>query len=140
MVYLSGMAHLWESQEIPVTPTGNPGVLGCNIVCVACGIAQVCFVAIPAPSCADEASLLLAQFRPSRRTPQELRRLLEARANPDIVVATEIWGTLCTLSKVIGFAKAAHVPRIIQSGLSMDLQGSLCTPPIYPGRLYAYLR
>ena len=41
---------------------------------------------IPEPSCADEASLLLAQFRPSRRTPQELKRLLEARANPDIVV------------------------------------------------------
>ena len=27
---------------------------------------------IPEPSCADEASLQLAQFRPSRRTPQEL--------------------------------------------------------------------
>ena len=68
---------------------------------------------IPEPSCADEASLLLAQFRPSRRTPQELKRLLEARANPDIVVTTEIWGGICPLAKVIGFAKAAHVPRIL---------------------------
>ena len=96
---------------------------------------------IPEPSCADEASLLLAQFRPSRRTPQELKRLLEARANPDIVVTTEIWGGICPLAKVIGFAKAAHVPRILQWGLSMDLPGLVVHPPIlYPGRLYAYLR
>ena len=94
---------------------------------------------IPEPSCADEASLLLAQFRPSRRTPQELRRLLEARANPDIVVTTEIWGTLCPLSKVIGFAKAAHVPRITQSGLSMDLQGSLCTPLFFIQGAYTHM-
>ena len=92
---------------------------------------------IPAPSCADEAPLLLAQLRASRRTPQELKRLLEARANPDIIVTTEIWG----VSKVMGFAKAAHVPRITKSGVTMDLQGSLCTPPIvYPWRLYAYAR
>ena len=69
---------------------------------------------IPEPSCADEASLLLAQFRPSRRTPQELKRLLEARANPDIVVTTEIWGGICPLAKVIAFAKAAHAPRTLQ--------------------------
>ena len=84
---------------------------------------------IPEPSCADEASLLLAQFRPSRRTPQELKRLLEARANPDIVVTTEIWGRICPLAKVIGFAKAAHVPRTLQPGLSMDLLGLLVHPP-----------
>ena len=84
---------------------------------------------IPEPSCADEASLLLAQFRPSRRTPQELKRLLEARANPDIVVTTEIWGGICPLAKVIGFAKAAHVPRTLQPGLSMDLRGLLVHPP-----------
>ena len=83
---------------------------------------------IPEPSCADEASLLLAQFRPSRRTPQELKRLLEARANPDIVVTTEIWGGICPLAKVIGFAKAAHVPRTLQQGLSMDLPWLLVHP------------
>ena len=85
---------------------------------------------IPEPSCADEASLLLAQFRPSRRTPQELKRLLEARANPDIVVTTEIWGGICPLAKVIGFAKAAHVPRTLQPGLSMDPPG-LLVPPLF---------
>ena len=68
---------------------------------------------IPEPRSPDEASLLLAQFRPCRRTPQELKRLLEARANPDIVVTTEIWGGICPLSKVMGFAKAAHVPRAL---------------------------
>ena len=97
---------------------------------------------IPEPSCADEASLLLAQFRPSRRTPLELKRLLEARANPDIVVTTEIWGGICPLAKVIGFAKAAHVPRNLQSGLSMESPAAPCAPPyfFYPGRLYAYVR
>ena len=49
---------------------------------------------IPEPSCADEASLLLAQFRPIRRTPEELKRLLEARADPNIVIPTETWGGL----------------------------------------------
>ena len=87
---------------------------------------------IPEPSCADEASLLLAQFRPSRRTPQELKRLLEARANPDIVVTTEIWGGVCPLAKVISFAKAAHVPRTLQPGLSMDLPGLLVHPHSLP--------
>ena len=94
---------------------------------------------IPEPSCADEASLLLAQFRPSRRTPQELKRLLEARANPDIVVTTEIWGGICPLAKVIAFAKAAHVPRILQSGLSMDLRGSLCTPLFFIQGAYTHM-
>ena len=96
---------------------------------------------IPEPSCADEASLLLAQFCPSRRTPQELKRLLEARANPDIVVTTEIWGGICPLAKVIGFAKAAHVPRTLQPGLSMDPPGLLVHRPILnPGRPDAYVR
>ena len=92
------------------------------------------------PSCADEASLLLAQFRPSRRTPQELKRLLEARANPDIVVTTEIWGGICPLAKVIAFAKAAHVPRTLQQDYPWISQGSSCTPILYLGRLYAYVR
>ena len=82
---------------------------------------------IPEPSCADEASLLLAQFRPSRRKSQELKRLLEARANPDIVVTTEIWGGICPLAKVI-----ARKQRTYRALYSRDYpwisQGSLCTP------------
>ena len=65
---------------------------------------------IPEPSCAAEASLFLAQFQPNKRTPQELKRLLEARANPDIVISTETWGRITPLSKVHSLAKAAHVP------------------------------
>ena len=64
---------------------------------------------IPEPSCADEASLLLAQFRPIRRTPEDLKRLLEARADPNIVIPTETFGTLCPLEKILD-ARHAHVP------------------------------
>ena len=64
---------------------------------------------IPEPRSADEASLRLAQFRPFKRTPEELKRLLEARANPDIVIPTETWGCICPLEKVL-MAKDEHVP------------------------------
>ena len=64
---------------------------------------------IPEPRSADEASLRLAQFRPFKRTPEELKRLLEARANPDIVIPTETYGELCPLAKVL-MARNAHVP------------------------------
>ncbi|MEC7493217.1 MAG: hypothetical protein VYB01_10050, partial [Pseudomonadota bacterium] len=94
---------------------------------------------VPEPSCADEASLLLAQLRPSRRTPQELKSFLKARANPDIVVTTEISRGICPLSKVIGFAKATHVPRTLQSTLSMDLRGSLCTPLWFSQGAYTHM-
>ena len=63
---------------------------------------------IPEPRSADEASLRLAQFRPFKRTPEELKRLLEARANPDIVIPTETWG-MRPLEKVL-MAKGEHVP------------------------------
>ena len=41
---------------------------------------------IPEPRSPDEASLLLAQFRPIKRTPEEQKRLLDGRADPDIVI------------------------------------------------------
>ena len=67
---------------------------------------------LPEPSCADEASLLLAQCSPAR-TPQEVKRLLEARANPDIVVATETWGSKPPLYKFINLGKTGYVPTIL---------------------------
>ena len=65
---------------------------------------------IPEPRSADEASLLLAQFRPIKRTPEELKRLLEGRADPNIVIPTETYGTLCPLEKIL-MARDAHVPN-----------------------------
>ena len=57
---------------------------------------------IPEPRSADEATLLLAQFRPIKRTPEELKRLLDGRADPNIVIPTETWGGLCPLEKIHG--------------------------------------
>ena len=64
---------------------------------------------IPEPRSPDEASLLLAQFRPIKRTPEELKRLLDGRADPNIVIPTETWGSLCPLEKILD-ARHAHVP------------------------------
>ena len=72
---------------------------------------------IPEPRSADEASLRLAQFRPNKRTPEELKRLLEARANPDIVIPTEIWGTICPLAKLF-LAREDHVSILYYSKAS----------------------
>ena len=64
---------------------------------------------IPEPRSPEEASLFLAQFRPFKRTPEDLKLLLEARADPDIVMASEIWGTMPPLKNIL-IAKAKHVP------------------------------
>ena len=65
--------------------------------------------ALPVPPSADEASALLARFRPIRSTPEDLRRLLEARADPDIMVGI---GSICPLDNVMTFARTVHVPTI----------------------------
>ena len=65
-------------------------------------------LALPEPASADEASAILGGlFRASQRTPQELRRLLEARADPNIVVAHD---SICPLDNIITFARGIHVP------------------------------
>ena len=66
--------------------------------------------AMPVPTCAVEASALLARFRPLRSTPEDLRRLLEARADPDIMVGI---GSICPLDNVMTFARTVHVLIII---------------------------
>ena len=76
---------------------------------------------IPAPRSPDEASLLLAQFRPIKRTPEELKRLLEGRADPNIVIPTETYGTLCPLEKIL-MARDAHVPIFSYAGASFPVR------------------
>ena len=67
---------------------------------------------LPEPTCPDEASALLARFRPIRSTPQDLKRLLDARANPDINVGE---GNICPLDKVMTFARTVHVPSMLHT-------------------------
>ena len=64
----------------------------------------------PKPTSPDEASTLLARFRPIRSTPQDLKRLLDAHANPDINVGE---GNICPLDKVMTFARTVHVPPML---------------------------
>ena len=75
---------------------------------------------IPEPRSADEASLLLAQFRPFKRTPEELKRLLEARADPNIVIPTEAFGGICPLKK-IPMARNEHVPIFFYARASFPI-------------------
>ena len=70
---------------------------------------------IPEPRSADEASLLLAQFRPIKRTPEDLKRLLNGRADPNIMIPTETYGSLCPLEKILT-ARDAHVPICSYAG------------------------
>ena len=74
--------------------------------------------ALPVPTSADEASAMLARFRPIRSTPEDLRRLLEARADPDIMVGI---GSICPLDNVMTFARTVHVPIIIHTPMMASL-------------------
>ena len=82
---------------------------------------------IPELSCADEASLRLAQFRPIRRTPEDLKRLLEARADPNIVIPTETFGKLCPLEKILD-ARHAHVPIFFYARASCPIRLDILLP------------
>ena len=75
---------------------------------------------IPEPRSPDEASLLLAQFRPIKRTPDDLKRLLEGRADPNIMIPTETYGSLCPLEKIL-MARDAHVPIFAYAGASSPM-------------------
>ena len=64
---------------------------------------------MPEPKTPDEATAMLARFRPTHSTPEVLQRLLECRADPDIVLGE---GEICPLSKVQTFAPEAYVERM----------------------------
>ena len=74
----------------------------------------------PSEGAPDEASLLLAQFRPIKRTPDDLKRLLEGRADPNIMIPTETYGSLCPLEKIL-MARDAHVPMFSYAGASSSV-------------------
>ena len=59
-------------------------------------------VPLPEPKSADEATAMLAKFRPIRSTPEDLQRLLEARADPNMTVGE---GSISPMENIMTFAK-----------------------------------
>ena len=50
---------------------------------------------------------MLAKLRPFRSTPEDLQRLLEARADPNMTVGE---GSICPMDNIMTFAREIHVP------------------------------
>ena len=89
--------------------------------------------------------MLLAQFRPVKTTPEDLRRLLEARADPNIVIPTETYGTRCPLEKAF-MALDKHVPiffynraNLIHRTVKCSSQGVVARISVYSSFIYAYI-
>ena len=61
----------------------------------------------PEPRNPDEATAMLAKFRPIRSTPEDLQRLLEARADPNMTVGE---GNISPMENIMTFAREIHVP------------------------------
>lgn len=64
----------------------------------------------PVPKNPDEATAMLAKFRPIRSTPEDLQRLLEARADPNMTVGE---GNISPMENTMTFAREIHVPHEI---------------------------
>ena len=56
---------------------------------------------------------MLAKFRPIRSTPEDLQRLLEAKADPNMTVGE---GSICPMENIMTFAREVHVPMIFREG------------------------
>ena len=67
-------------------------------------------VAQPEPKTPDEATAMLAKFRPIRSTPEDLQRLLEANADPNMTVGE---GSICPMENIMTFAREIHVPMLL---------------------------
>ena len=88
-------------------------------------------VTLPDPKNPDEATAMLAKFRPIRSTPEDLQRLLEARADPNMTVGE---GSISPMENIMTFAREIHVPIIFHEGpygpiLAPEPHGSY--PPVY---------
>ena len=62
---------------------------------------------LPEPKNPDEATAMLTKFRPIRSTPEDLQRLLEARADPNMTVGE---GSISPMENIMTFAREIHVP------------------------------
>jgi hypothetical protein len=67
---------------------------------------------VPVPSSSKEATTLLSEFRPPCNTPEDLSNLLNAKADPNIIM--EAKGAMPPLMTVIAFAKKADVRKMRQ--------------------------
>ena len=67
----------------------------------------------PEPKNPDEATAMLAKFRPIRSTPEDLQRLLEARADPNMTVGE---GNISPMENIMTFAREIHVPIRFHEG------------------------
>ena len=56
---------------------------------------------------------MLAKFRPIRSTPEDLQRLLEARADPNMTVGE---GNISPMENIMTFAREIHVPIRFREG------------------------
>ena len=59
---------------------------------------------------------MLAKFRPIRSTPEDLQRLLEARADPNMTVGE---GNISPMENIMTFAREIHVPIRLHEGVPM---------------------
>ena len=62
----------------------------------------------PDPRTPDEATAMLAEFCAIRRTPEDLQRLLDARADPNMTVGE---GNISPMENIMTFAREMHVPH-----------------------------
>ena len=62
-------------------------------------------IPVPDPKDAVDATALLSKFQPTRCTVEDLKKLLDARADPNIIIGDDI----SPLFKVLGFAHADRV-------------------------------
>ena len=67
----------------------------------------------PEPKNPDEATAMLAKFRPIRSTPEDLQRLLEARADPSMTVGE---GNISPMENTMTFAREIHAPIRFHEG------------------------
>ncbi len=70
-------------------------------------------VTLPDPKNPDEATAMLCKFRPTRSTPEDLQRLLEAKADPNMTVGE---GSISPMENIMTFAREVHVPMIFHKG------------------------
>ena len=70
-------------------------------------------VPLPEPKNPDEATAMVCKFRPIRSTPEDLPRLLEARADPNMTVGE---GSISPMENIMTFAREIHVPIRFHEG------------------------
>ena len=85
-------------------------------------------VSQPEPKTPDEATAMLAEFRALRKTPEDLQRLLEAKADPNMTVGE---GNISPMENIMTFAREIHVPIRFHIGPMFPFRRFSPTGPIH---------